>query len=122
MHPVPLGEIKMPKQVTPFTDLQDLTPLPTTALQDEKYEQLYSNIDTFNPVQTQLFHVLYHSDTPVLLGAPTGSGKIRLRQDPCLSEQLLLTSCYRHYLISLVFSHSNDLQVKLTLQSSRFCE
>jgi activating signal cointegrator complex subunit 3 len=26
-------------------------------------------------IQTQLFHVLYHTDTPVLLGAPTGSGK-----------------------------------------------
>ena len=53
----------------------DLTPLPTTALQDPKYEQLYSNIETFNPIQTQLFHVLYHTDSPVLLGAPTGSGK-----------------------------------------------
>lgn len=29
----------------------------------------------FNPIQTQLFHVLYHSDESVLLGAPTGSGK-----------------------------------------------
>lgn len=29
----------------------------------------------FNPIQTQLFHMLYHSDESVLLGAPTGSGK-----------------------------------------------
>jgi activating signal cointegrator complex subunit 3 len=65
----------MPEQVTPYTDLLNLTPLPITALQDERYEQLYSNIETFNPVQTQLFHVLYHTDTPVLTGAPTGSGK-----------------------------------------------
>ncbi|CAI5530093.1 unnamed protein product [Closterium sp. Naga37s-1] len=29
----------------------------------------------FNPIQTQAFHTLYHSDHSVLLGAPTGSGK-----------------------------------------------
>ena len=59
-----------------FTDLFDLTPLPTSSLADKRYEQLYENrFDVFNPIQTQLFHILYHSDTPVLLGAPTGSGK-----------------------------------------------
>ena len=59
-----------------FTNLIDLTPLPTRALADQRYEQLYTNrFDVFNPIQTQLFHILYHSDTPVLLGAPTGSGK-----------------------------------------------
>uniref|UniRef100_H2Z647 Activating signal cointegrator 1 complex subunit 3 n=1 Tax=Ciona savignyi TaxID=51511 RepID=H2Z647_CIOSA len=29
----------------------------------------------FNPIQTQIFHCLYHNDTNALLGAPTGSGK-----------------------------------------------
>ena len=29
----------------------------------------------FNPVQTQIFHTVYHTDHNVLLGAPTGSGK-----------------------------------------------
>jgi replicative superfamily II helicase len=29
----------------------------------------------FNPVQTQVFHTLYHTDHNVLLGAPTSSGK-----------------------------------------------
>jgi len=59
-----------------FTNLFDLTPLPVQALADPRYEQLYANrFDVFNPIQTQLFHILYHTDTPVLLGAPTGSGK-----------------------------------------------
>jgi len=59
-----------------FTNLFDLTPLPVQALADPRFEQLYSKrFDVFNPIQTQLFHILYHSDTPVLLGAPTGSGK-----------------------------------------------
>lgn len=35
----------------------------------------WSRYEHFNPIQTQLFHVLYHSDESVLLGAPTGSGK-----------------------------------------------
>jgi len=61
---------------TLFTNLFDLTPLPVRALADQRYEQLYANrFDVFNPIQTQLFHILYHTDTPVLLGAPTGSGK-----------------------------------------------
>lgn len=73
--PVSLRDVQLPSQKLHHTDLIDLTPLPTTALQNEDYEQLYSKIDTFNPIQTQLFHVLYHTDSPVLLGAPTGSGK-----------------------------------------------
>lgn len=59
-----------------FTNLFNLDPLPVRALADSRYEQLYLNkFEFFNPIQTQLFHILYHSDTPVLLGAPTGSGK-----------------------------------------------
>lgn len=76
LHTISLRDIKMPNQTTPFTDLIDLTPLPTTALQEPKYENLFSKFDTFNPIQTQLFHVLYHTDCPVFLGAPTGSGAI----------------------------------------------
>ena len=52
----------------------DLTPLPRSALHNPSYESLYT-FEAFNPIQTQLFHVLYHTDQPVLLGAPTGSGK-----------------------------------------------
>ena len=58
-----------------FTSLCDLTPLPIQALSDARYEQLYSRFEVFNPIQTQLFHILYHTDVNVLLGAPTGSGK-----------------------------------------------
>ena len=37
---------------------------------------MYANKFThFNAIQTQAFHTLYHTDTNVLLGAPTGSGK-----------------------------------------------
>ncbi|KAG7363458.1 DEAD/DEAH box helicase domain protein [Nitzschia inconspicua] len=84
VYPISLEETRMPEQHPVNTDLIDLTPLPTTALQDEKYEQLFSKIETFNPVQTQLFHVLYHTDYPVLLGAPTGSGKTVCGELPIL--------------------------------------
>jgi len=53
----------------------DLAPLPTTALKNPQYEALYTKFEAFNTIQTQLFHTLYHSDVPVFLGAPTGSGK-----------------------------------------------
>lgn len=80
VQPISLSEIRMPEQHLTYTDLLDLTPLPTTVLQDKRYEQLFGTIDTFNPVQTQLFHVLYHTDGPVFLGAPTGSGKTMIAE------------------------------------------
>ncbi|KAK4325026.1 hypothetical protein Pmani_004371 [Petrolisthes manimaculis] len=64
----------LPERHPPNTDLLDLEPLPVTALKDNQLERLY-NFTHFNPIQTQLFHCLYHTDHNVLLGAPTGSGK-----------------------------------------------
>ncbi|VDP20099.1 unnamed protein product [Schistosoma margrebowiei] len=55
-------------------NLLKLQPLPVTALKNANYELLY-NFPYFNPIQTQLFHTLYHQNVNVLLGAPTGSGK-----------------------------------------------
>ncbi|MEQ2158253.1 hypothetical protein GOODEAATRI_010366, partial [Goodea atripinnis] len=54
--------------------LQKKQPLPVTALGNREFESLYK-FTHFNPIQTQIFHTLYHTDTNVLLGAPTGSGK-----------------------------------------------
>ena len=75
VYPISFQHLLLPEATMPHTNLLDLTPLPKTALHDEKFESLYTKFDTFNPIQTQLFHVLYHTDCPVLLGAPTGSGK-----------------------------------------------
>lgn len=55
-------------------ELLDLQPLPVAALGHREYESLYK-FTHFNPIQTQIFHTLYHTDCNVLLGAPTGSGK-----------------------------------------------
>uniref|UniRef100_A0AAQ5X6T8 Activating signal cointegrator 1 complex subunit 3 n=1 Tax=Amphiprion ocellaris TaxID=80972 RepID=A0AAQ5X6T8_AMPOC len=64
----------LPERHPPHTELLDLQPLPVTALGKQEYESLYK-FTHFNPIQTQIFHTLYHTDTNVLLGAPTGSGK-----------------------------------------------
>ncbi|CAN9514188.1 unnamed protein product [Ophioblennius macclurei] len=64
----------LPERHPPHTELLDLQPLPVTALGHPGYESLYK-FTHFNPIQTQIFHTLYHTDTNVLLGAPTGSGK-----------------------------------------------
>ncbi len=64
----------LPEKHPPHTDLLDLQPLPVTALNNHVYERLFK-FSHFNPVQTQVFHTLYHTDHNVLLGAPTGSGK-----------------------------------------------
>ncbi|XP_055949414.1 activating signal cointegrator 1 complex subunit 3-like [Argiope bruennichi] len=67
-------DLILPQHKQPHTDLLNLLPLPKTALKNPLYESLYK-FDYFNPIQTQIFHTLYHTDHNVLLGAPTGSGK-----------------------------------------------
>uniref|UniRef100_A0A8B9PMV7 Activating signal cointegrator 1 complex subunit 3 n=1 Tax=Apteryx owenii TaxID=8824 RepID=A0A8B9PMV7_APTOW len=64
----------LPERHPPHTELLDLQPLPITALGHREYEVLYK-FTHFNPIQTQIFHTVYHTDCNVLLGAPTGSGK-----------------------------------------------
>ncbi|CAM5132033.1 unnamed protein product [Natator depressus] len=64
----------LPERHPPHTELLDLQPLPIRALGCPEYETLYK-FTHFNPIQTQIFHTLYHTDCNVLLGAPTGSGK-----------------------------------------------
>ncbi|CAH8557491.1 unnamed protein product [Schistosoma turkestanicum] len=72
--PVSLKRLILPSSDPPHTDLLRLQPLPVTALNNANYELLYK-FSHFNPIQTQLFHTLYHQNVNVLLGAPTGSGK-----------------------------------------------
>lgn len=87
--PVTFEHLMMPDLSMPYTDLMDLTPLPVSALKNKKFEQLYTKFATFNPIQTQLFHVLYHTDSPVLLGAPTGSGKFSIVREPIILPYIL---------------------------------
>ena len=70
-------------------ELLDLQPLPLTALNDSRLESLYT-FTHFNPIQTQVFHTLYHSDVNVLLGAPTGSGKT-------IAAELAIFRAFREY-------------------------
>lgn len=72
--PLTFHNLVLPELHPPHTDLLELQPLPVTALQDANFQQLYK-FTHFNPIQTQIFHCLYHTDCNVLLGAPTGSGK-----------------------------------------------
>ena len=69
-----LHGIILPQIAPPHTDLLNLTPLHRSALQQPEFEALYRQRFThFNPIQTQAFHTLYHTDENVLLGAPTGT-------------------------------------------------
>ncbi|KAK3390415.1 Sec63 Brl domain-containing protein [Podospora didyma] len=59
-----------------YTDLLDLQPLPISALKNSALEDIYAQrFQFFNPMQTQVFHTLYHTAANALLGSPTGSGK-----------------------------------------------
>ncbi|KAJ0087179.1 hypothetical protein Patl1_09317 [Pistacia atlantica] len=73
--PVSFRHLILPEKYPPPTELLDLQPLPVTALRNPAYENLYKDFKHFNPVQTQVFTVLYNTDDNVLVAAPTGSGK-----------------------------------------------
>lgn len=72
--PLSFKHLILPELHPPHTELLSLTPLPVSVLNEPAFESLYP-FTHFNPIQTQIFHCLYHTDNNVLLGAPTGSGK-----------------------------------------------
>ena len=74
--PVSFQHLIRPDTESVYTDLLDLQPLPVAALKNPLLEEIYSQrFEFFNPMQTQIFHTLYHTSANVLLGSPTGSGK-----------------------------------------------
>lgn len=73
--PISFRHLILPEKYPPPTELLDLQPLPVSALRNSSYEAIYRDFKHFNPVQTQVFTVLYNSDDNVLVAAPTGSGK-----------------------------------------------
>lgn len=73
--PVSFRHLILPEKYAPPTELLDLQALPVSALRNAKYESLYNVFKHFNPIQTQVFTVLYNTDDNVLVAAPTGSGK-----------------------------------------------
>lgn len=74
--PVSFQHLIRPDTESVYTDLLDLQPLPLSALKNPPLEELYAQrFQFFNPMQTQIFHTLYHTPANVLLGSPTGSGK-----------------------------------------------
>ncbi|KAI9773192.1 MAG: hypothetical protein M1835_006186, partial [Candelina submexicana] len=74
--PVSFQHLIRPDTESVYTDLLDLQPLPISALKNPLLEEIYGKrFPFFNPMQTQIFHCLYHTSANVLLGSPTGSGK-----------------------------------------------
>ena len=74
--PVSFQHLIRPDTESVYTDLLDLQPLPVAALKNPLLEEIYGQrFEFFNPMQTQIFHTLYHTSANVLLGSPTGSGK-----------------------------------------------
>lgn len=74
--PVSFQHLIRPDTESVYTDLLDLQPLPVAALKNSSLEEIYGRrFQFFNPMQTQVFHSMYHTPANVLLGSPTGSGK-----------------------------------------------
>ncbi|EAN79402.1 ATP-dependent RNA helicase, putative [Trypanosoma brucei brucei TREU927] len=69
-----IGHLHLPDDSQKTTPLLPLAPLRREVI-PEKYHTIYESFREFNPVQTQVFHAMYHTDSSIFLGAPTGSGK-----------------------------------------------
>ena len=76
VHAISFQHLIRPDTESVYTDLLNLQPLPLSALKNPALEEIYGQrFQYFNPMQTQIFHCLYHTSANVLLGSPTGSGK-----------------------------------------------
>ena len=76
LTPVSFKHLILPEHYASHTELLDLRPLPISVILEEGIRSLFqASFSHFNPVQTQVFHSVYHGDDNILLGAPTGSGK-----------------------------------------------
>ncbi|XP_063676843.1 activating signal cointegrator 1 complex subunit 3-like isoform X2 [Bolinopsis microptera] len=74
MECISVKGVILPQDHLPHTQLLDLQPIPTSIIPYPEYKDYFS-FSHFNPVQTQIFHSLFHTDHNILVGAPTGSGK-----------------------------------------------
>ncbi|CAA6657392.1 unnamed protein product [Spirodela intermedia] len=117
-HSISFHNLTLPETQMSHTELLDLKPLPISALGNKHYEGLYI-FSHFNPIQTQAFHVLYHSDSNVLLGAPTGSGKTisaELAMFRLFNTQPDMKVIYIAPLKALVRERMNDWKKRLVSQ------
>ncbi|KAJ2616612.1 Pre-mRNA splicing [Coemansia sp. RSA 1365] len=80
---VSFRHLQLPAKTLPPTELLDMQPLALAELRNVEFETAYRehpqsplcSTGTFNAVQTQAFHTLYHTDDSVLVAASPGSGK-----------------------------------------------
>ena len=71
--PISFRHLILPEMHLPHTKLLDLHPLPVGRVLKKREYVEHFKFKYFNPIQSQIFHTIYHSDTNVLLGAPTGT-------------------------------------------------
>eukprot|EP00002_Diphylleia_rotans_P023954 TRINITY_DN471_c0_g2_i6.p1 TRINITY_DN471_c0_g2~~TRINITY_DN471_c0_g2_i6.p1 ORF type:complete len:1922 (+),score=509.87 TRINITY_DN471_c0_g2_i6:33-5798(+) len=75
VFPISFRHLILPEKYPPHTELLDLQPLTIAALKNKEFEALYPKFKYFNPIQTQVFGILYGHDDNTLVCAPPGSGK-----------------------------------------------
>ena len=86
-----LDELILPKNNGQSTVSIKLYPLQISTLQNSTFEKFYEKkISHFDSVESQMFHVLYHSDNNILIGASSSSYK-------SYGAEITLMRAFRHY-------------------------
>lgn len=76
-----LTSMQLPQREPSKTQLIDIRPLSVQRVLPERFAETFLHSFThFNPIQSQLFHTLYHSDCNIFAGIPLGSGKTALAE------------------------------------------
>ncbi|CAJ0834499.1 14079_t:CDS:10, partial [Entrophospora sp. SA101] len=122
IHPLTLSNVKLPQNNHKQTPLLNLPPLPVTELKNKVLEEIcLKRFSHFNPVQTQVFNVLYKTPNNVLIGAPTGSGKTVTAELAMRAFHEMPNSkvVYIAPLKALVRERVDDWQARLTIPMKR---
>ena len=89
--PVSFKNLILPEKYAPPTQLLDMHQKLVQDLDFEEATQIYEEVDEmkeFSPIQTQVFDKLYHTDSSVLVGAPTGGSERRVLAELAIFREI----------------------------------
>lgn len=112
VHTISFKDLVLPNMAPVHTDLLAVHPVPVVALNNAAFQALYP-FSHFNPIQSQMFHALYHTNNNVLVGAPTGMSMCF--NLPYFVFVCTTTECTTVYFLNLLHIRKSCPSLQLTI-------